>query len=84
MIGAALRFLLPLLRPLAWPIIKALAVFGVYVKGRSDASAKARADGMRADLDAHERINDADTGAGASDADNRRWLRDYADRNRRR
>lgn len=35
------------------------------------------------DLKAHERMNDADTGSGASDADNAEWLRKFAQRHRR-
>lgn len=39
---------------------------------------------LERDIEAHERMNDADTGAGASDADNVDWLRDFSQRHRRR
>lgn len=35
------------------------------------------------DLEAHERMNDADLGIGATDADNVDWLRKFAKRHRR-
>lgn len=35
------------------------------------------------DLKAHERMNDADLGIGATDADNADWLRDFSKRHRR-
>lgn len=46
---------------------------------RSDAVADAR---RKSEVKAHERINEADLGIGASDADNVAWLRDFHARHR--
>lgn len=55
-----------------------LGLGGVYLKGRSDAKAKAENKAMKEDLKAHERINEADLGIGASDAERVERLREFA------
>ena len=55
-----------------------LGLGGVYFKGRSDAKAKAENKAMKEDLKAHERINEADLGIGASDAERVERLREFA------
>lgn len=63
----------------AWKWLAAGAgLIGLYVKGRADAKAKARNQSMKEDLKAHERINEADLGIGASDAERVARLRDFA------
>lgn len=56
--------------------ITAIAV--AYLKGRADRSAEVQADQLKLEVDAHERINDADTGRGATDAQRVERLRDMA------
>ena len=46
---------------------------------RADAVADAK---HKAEVKAHDRINDADLGIGAADLDNQRWLRAFHDRHR--
>ena len=55
-----------------------LGLGGVYLKGRSDAKAKAENKAMKEDLKANERINEADLGIGASDAERVERLREFA------
>ncbi len=55
-----------------------LGVLGVYVKGRSDAKAKADLRDLKEDMKANERINEADLGIGASDAERVERLREFA------
>lgn len=62
------------------PIAALLAMLGLYAKGRADARQKAALDAARDDLKAHERMNDAETGIGASDAERIKRLREFADR----
>ena len=57
-------------------VITAIAV--AYLKGRADRSAEVQADQLKLEVDAHERINDADTGRGATDAQRVERLRDMA------
>lgn len=45
--------------------------------------ADAKADALRTDAKAQERMNEADLGIGASDAANVAWLRDFADKHKR-
>jgi len=71
------------LLPNVWGYIAAavtalLGILGVYVKGRRDAKAKAETKAMKEDLKAHERINEADLGIGASDAERVERLREFA------
>lgn len=58
-------------------------LFLAWVSGRREGGQKARVGALRADADAHRRINEADLGIGASDADNVRWLRDFHAKHKR-
>lgn len=60
------------------PLLAVLGALGLYFKGRSDAKAKAENKAMKEDLKAHERINEADLGIGASDAERVERLREFA------
>lgn len=60
-----------------------LGLLGAWVAGKREARSEARSEALRGDAKAHERMNDADLGIGASDADNIKWLRDFAERNQR-
>lgn len=60
------------------PVLAVLGLVGIYAKGRRDAKAKAENKAMKEDLEAHERINEADLGIGASDAERVERLRDFA------
>lgn len=63
----------------AWKWLAAGAgLIGLYLKGRSDAKAKAETKAMKEDMKAHARINEADLGIGASDAERVDRLRDFA------
>lgn len=68
-------FILAKLAPWLAALIGAL---GLYVKGRRDGRGRADADAMRRYHDMRERIDHADTGIGASDADRIKRLRDFA------
>lgn len=57
-------------------LVSALAM--AYLKGRADKSEDARRDQLEMEIDAHERINDADTGGGATDGERIKRLRDMA------
>ena len=58
-------------------------IWGVFLVGRREGRQNARVDAMEGDLKAHERITHADTGLGASDDDNVKWLSDFSKRNSR-
>ncbi len=53
------------------------ALLWAVISGRSEQREQDR------DLKKHERMNDADLGIGATDADNVDWLRKFAKRHRR-
>lgn len=79
MIGDLLSGLLPNV----WGYLAAagaalLGALGLYFKGRSDAKAKAETKAVKEDLKAHERINEANLGIGASDAERVERLREFA------
>jgi hypothetical protein len=57
-------------------LVAALAM--AYLKGRADKSADAGKDQLEMEIDAHERINDADTGGGATDGERIKRLREMA------
>jgi len=60
-------------------IIAAFAAFlAAYGKGRADAKAKRAADELKQEVQAHDRINQADTGAGLADDDRIDRLREFA------
>jgi hypothetical protein len=60
-----------------------VAFAGAWVAGRREGRQDARADALRGDIKRHEAMNEADIGIGANDSDNIRWLRDFAERNKR-
>ena len=70
-----------ILRGLWKPILAVLAALGIYIKGRSDAAAKADHTRAKEALETHERINEAEITHTPDDA--RAWLRRHADRLRR-
>jgi hypothetical protein len=55
-----------------------LGILGVYFKGRKDAKTKAENKAMKEDIKAHDRINQADLGIGATDGQRIDRLRDFA------
>jgi hypothetical protein len=56
-----------------------LAAFVVaYFKGRADSAMVAQNQRLKSEMDAHERINDADTGGGATDVERIKRLREMA------
>lgn len=57
-----------------------VAFVAAYLKGRGDSAARAETQKLKAEIDAHERINDADTGGGATDGERIKRLRDMADK----
>lgn len=66
-----------------WPYLAAglaaiVGIVGSYMKGRSDATAKARVKDLKVDLEAHERMNHADLGADATDDERIDRLRRFA------
>lgn len=58
--------------------------FAIYAKGRADAKAKRKADELKQEVQTHDRINRADTGAGLSDDDRIDRLHDFAARHGKR
>lgn len=66
------------------PIAFLLAAIGLYLKGRSDDAARANSRKMKEELEAHERVNEADLGLGATDGDRIERLREFADRHGKR
>ena len=75
---------------LLWPFRKALAwagaafviIGGAWLAGRREGNQKAATGALKKDLKAHERINEADTGIGATDADRIERLREFAAKHR--
>lgn len=58
-----------------------IAAFVVaYFKGRKDSAIVAKNQHLKSEIDAHERINDADTGGGATDAERIKRLQHMADK----
>jgi hypothetical protein len=58
-----------------------IAAFVVaYFKGRKDSAIVAENQHLKSEIDAHERINDADTGGGATDAERIKRLQRMADK----
>lgn len=64
-------------------LVGILAILGAWVAGKREGRSQARVDALRADAKAQDRMNDADIGIGAADADNVKWLRDFAERHQR-
>lgn len=59
-------------------IIAGVVALGAYFKGRKDVNAKRDAKEARADREAHERMNDADLGVGATDSERIERLREFS------
>lgn len=68
---------------IAGAVALVLAVLGAWVAGRREARQDARTEALEGDAKAHERINDADIGIGANDADNIAWLQSFHDKHKR-
>lgn len=83
MIGLLLSILAPFRKALAWAAGIAVLIGGAFLAGRRDAKQARKVQDLKAEVKAHERINEADLGIGASDADNQRWLREFHERNSR-
>ena len=75
--------LAPFRKALAWAAGIAVLIGGAFLAGRRDAKQARKVQDLKAEVKAHERINEADLGIGASDADNQRWLREFHERNSR-
>lgn len=60
-----------------------MTLVGIYLAGRRDGQEEARTRALKADAKAQERMNEADLGIGASDADNMRWLQSFHDKHKR-
>jgi hypothetical protein len=58
-----------------------IAAFVVaYFKGRRDSAMVSENQHLKSEIDAHERINDADTGGGATDGERIKRLQHMADK----
>lgn len=57
-----------------------LGALGLYTKGRVDSARRRKLDKAQDDLEAHGRMNHADTGDDLSDGERRKRLHDIADR----
>ena len=68
---------------LAGAVALVLAVLGAWGAGLRQARQAALTRALRGDAKAHERINDADIGIGAADADNIAWLQSFHDKHKR-
>ena len=58
------------------------AFLGVWVTGRRSGAVRSEKRGLRAEDAKHDRINEADTGIGATDGERIGRLREFADKNR--
>jgi len=56
------------------------ALMATWFGGRKAGKTDAKVDALKQEVKAHDRINEADTGIGASDADRIRMLREFAKR----
>jgi hypothetical protein len=56
-----------------------VAFVAAYLKGRGDNATKTENKQLKSEIDAHERINEADTGGGATDGERIKRLREMAD-----
>jgi hypothetical protein len=54
------------------------AFVAAYFKGRRDSAMVSENQHLKSEIDAHERINDADTGGGATDGERIKRLREMA------
>lgn len=71
-----------LIGPLGGIVAAVVGAVLIWMRGRStgrrDAEQRHAADAAQAEREAHDRITNAPTGGGMSDADRREWLRDIA------
>jgi hypothetical protein len=67
-------------RAAGWLVAGLAAVAGIWGLSKRDARRGAALDAAKQEMKAHERINKADVGAGLSDSDRVKRLRDYAKR----
>lgn len=56
------------------------AFVAAYFKGRRDSAMVSENQHLKSEIDAHERINDADTGGGATDGERIKRLQHMADK----
>ncbi len=70
--------LAPFRKALAWAGAAFVIIGGAWLAGRRDAKQAQKMDALKKDAKAHERINEADTGIGATDADRIERLREFA------
>ena len=78
MIGALLW---PFRKALAWAGAAFVIIGGAWLAGRRDAKQAVKVETLKANAKAHERMNDADIGIGASDNERIERLKDFARRN---
>lgn len=77
-------------RPVRWLGAALVALAGLLAwgaakkrEGAAEARSDAAAEAAQANEEAHDRINQAETGAGLDDDQRRKWLREFARRNSR-
>lgn len=80
MIGFLVALLSPFRKALAWIAGTALLIGGAFLAGRRDAKKDEAVKDLKADIKAHERINNADLGLGATDEDRVKRLRQMSER----
>lgn len=80
MIAALLALLSPFRKALAWAAAAFAVIGGAFLAGRRDAKKAQQVEELENEVEAHDRINKADTGAGLSDDDRIARLRDFAKR----
>jgi hypothetical protein len=68
----------PIRRAMAWALGGLLALAAIWGAAKKDARQKAALRAARADREAHERMNNADLGIGATDGERRDLLRAFA------
>ena len=69
---------------LAAILAAAAGALAIYLRGSRDQKAKAKGDKLKQEVQAHDRINQADTGANLSDGERIDRLREFADRHGKR
>lgn len=67
-------------RAAGWLVAGLVAFAGIWGLAKRDARRGADLDAAKQEMKAHDRINKADVGAGLSDGDRVKRLRDYAKR----
>lgn len=74
--------LAPFRKALAWAGAAFVIIGGAWLAGRRDAKQAQKMDTLQKDVKAHERINEADTGIGATDLERIDRLRAFAAKHR--